>query len=186
MPAQTITRFSAFAQVLHWLTAILVLVAFIYGPGGSEAHVYASARDFDRHLHESLGISVLALTALRLLWRAFDKRPDPTHGARWMMVTASVVQAALYVLLFAVPFTAITGAWLEGHALTFLWGMQIPPPISEHHAVGTTIAEIHTWLGDTILWVAGLHAVAGLYHHFVLKDGVLTSMLPLRRTGDPT
>jgi cytochrome b561 len=64
--------------------------------------------------------------------------------------------------------------------------MQIPPPISEHHAVGKTIAEIHTWLGDTILWVAGLHAVAGLYHHFVLKDGVLTSMLPLRRTGDPT
>jgi cytochrome b561 len=44
--------------------------------------------------------------------------------------------------------------------------------------VGATIARIHTWLGDAILWLAGLHALAGLYHHVVLKDGVLASMLP--------
>jgi cytochrome b561 len=26
--------------------------------------------------------------------------------------------------------------------------------------------------------VAGVHAAAALYHHFVLRDGVLRSMLP--------
>lgn len=41
-----------------------------------------------------------------------------------------------------------------------------------------TIARIHSWLGDAILWLAGFHALAGLYHHIVLKDGVLVSMLP--------
>ena len=40
------------------------------------------------------------------------------------------------------------------------------------------VARIHTWLGDAILWVAGLHALAALFHHFVLKDRVLESMLP--------
>jgi cytochrome b561 len=48
----------------------------------------------------------------------------------------------------------------------------------EAHDVGSAIGSIHTWLGDTILWVAGVHAAAALYHHFVLRDGVLRSMLP--------
>ena len=49
-----------------------------------------------------------------------------------------------------------------------------------HCDTGLIIAKIHTWLGDAILWIAGLHAGAGLFHHFVIKDGVLASMLPGR------
>ena len=174
----TITHYSAPTQILHWLTAILVLVAFIYGPGGSEVRVYSAARDFDRQLHETLGLSVLVLAVLRLVWRAFDKRPEPPAVARWMGVTARVVQIAIYVLLFVVPLTAISGAWLEGHPLTLLGGIKFSPPVGESHALGATIAEIHTWLGDAIMWLAGAHAAAALFHHFIFKDGVLRSMLP--------
>jgi cytochrome b561 len=172
-------RYGGVAQAFHWLTAILVLVAFIYGPGGSEQRVYSHARDFDRQLHETLGLSVLILSALRLAWRAFDRQPDPEPVPRWMGLASKAVQGLLYLLLFIVPLTAITGAWLEGHPLTWLGG-EIGPWISPSHDLGTTLAEVHGWLGDVILWVAGLHAVAALYHHFVLKDGVLRSMLPGR------
>jgi cytochrome b561 len=79
-----------------------------------------------------------------------------------------------------VPLTAISGAWLEGHALTLLGGVVIPAPIGKLHSLGASIAEVHTWLGDAILWLAGAHAAAGLFHHHVLKDGVLLSMLPHR------
>ena len=61
-------RYGAVAQALHWGTAVLVLVAFIYGPGGSEQRVYAPARDYDRQLHETLGLSVLALVAMKRDW----------------------------------------------------------------------------------------------------------------------
>jgi cytochrome b561 len=180
MDSKSATRYGTPAQVLHWLTAILVLAAFIYGPGGSEQRVYAPERDFDRQLHETLGICVLALAVLRLLWLLVDKRPDPPAVPRWMGLAAKSVQAALYILLFAVPLTAISGAWLEGHALTFLGGVVIPAPVGKSHGLGATIAEVHTWLGDAILWLAGAHAAAGLFHHYVLKDGVLLSMLPRR------
>jgi cytochrome b561 len=163
---------------LHWATAVLVLIAFIYGPGGSEQRVYSAARDFDRQLHETLGMSVFALVVLRLAWRLLDVGPAHLQVGRWMAVTANVVRVALYLLLFAVPLTAIAGAWLEGHPLTLLAGIEIPPALALSHDVGASIARIHTWLGDAILWVAGLHALAALFHHFVLRDRVLESMLP--------
>ena len=61
------SHYSGVAQAIHWLTALLVLVAFVYGPGGSEQSVYIPARDFDRQLHESLGLSVFALVLVRVL-----------------------------------------------------------------------------------------------------------------------
>lgn len=173
-----VTRYGSVAQVLHWVTAVVVLIAFIYGPGGTEKQVYAVAHDFDRQLHETLGLSVLTLVVLRVLWRMIDTRPEPAPAAPWMAIAAKGVRGALYLLLFALPFTAITGAWLEGHPLTLLAGVKIVPLLGVSHGLGATIATIHTWLGDTILWLAGLHAVAGLFHHYILKDNVLVSMLP--------
>jgi cytochrome b561 len=172
------TRYGPVAQLFHWAMAILVLVGFLYGPGGSEERVYSHARDFDRQLHETIGICVLLLATLRLAWRAFDSQPVPPTVPRWMGAIAGIVQLLLYVLLFAVPLTAIGGAWLENHPLTLLGGLEIPPVLASSHALGEKIATVHTWLGDAILWLAGFHALAGLYHHLVLRDGVLISMLP--------
>ena len=178
IPAQESRRYGAVAQCLHWATALLVLVAFVYGPGGPEDRVYAATRDFDRRLHETLGSTVFVLAVVRMLWRQVDRRPDPVAVGRWMGAAAKAVQGALYLLLLAVPMTAIAGAWLEGHPLGYLGGLQIAAPIAESHATGALLAEIHGWLGDAILWVAGLHAVAALCHQFILGDGVLRSMLP--------
>ena len=181
-------RYDPLAQALHWITAIVVLIAFIYGPGGSEERVYSATRDFDRQLHETLGLTVLTLVVLRLAWRAVASRPQPPSVPRWIDVTARIVQGALYVLLLALPASAIAGAWLEGHPLTLLAGVEVGSPLAESHRVGAAIAGLHTWLGDAIMWLAGAHALAALYHQFVLRDGVLASMLPnalrLRRGRD--
>jgi len=176
-------RYSFPTQIIHWLTAILVLAAFVYGPGGSEQRVYSAARDFDRQLHETLGICVFILSLARLLWRWLDTRPEPEPAPAWMALAANAVQVALYVLLFAVPLTAVAGAWLEGHPLTLLGSFSVPPLFGESHSVGAKIAAVHSWLGDCIMWLAGAHAAAALFHHYVLKDGVLRSMLPRHRSS---
>ena len=173
-------RYGAAAQIFHWLTAILVVAAYIMSPGGSEQRVYSSAADFNRQTHETLGACVFALTLLRLLWRSIDKTPEDPPMKPWMMRSAKIVRVALYGLLIAIPVAATMGAFLEAHPLT-LWAIgNIGPMLSPMHDVGQTVAEIHTTLGNVILWAAGLHAVAALYHHFFLRDGVLISMLPGR------
>lgn len=172
------TRYSRVAQLLHWVIAILVVAAFIYGPGGSEARVYMPARDFERQLHETLGITVFALTLLRMVWRTIANRPVEVPMPGWMRLAAKGAHGLLYLMLLAVPLSAVLGAWLEGHPVTLLGGIEIASMVATSHDLGATVAEIHTWLGDGILWVAGLHAAAAIYHHVVLKDAVLLSMLP--------
>ena len=171
-------RYGTICLTLHWVTAVLVLAAFIYGPGGSESHIYSAGRDAGRRIHETLGMLVFTLAVLRVIWRLAVTTTVTSPTARWMSVAANCVQWGMYVLLFALPLKAITGAWLEGHPLTLLGGLDIGPLLGKSHSLGAVLAEIHGWLGDAILWLAGLHALAGLYHHFVLRDSVLTSMLP--------
>jgi len=179
-------RYGAVAQVFHWLTAILVVAAYYMGPGGSEQQVYSSAVDFTRQTHETLGITVFALVSVRILWRLVDTAPEDPPMQPWMRYSAKLVHVVHYVLLIAAPVSAVVGAWLEGHPLT-LWGFgNIDPMLSPVHDVGVSVAALHPILGDVILWVAGLHAVAALFHHFFLRDSVLLSMLPwppLRASG---
>jgi cytochrome b561 len=172
------TKYSPTSQAFHWLTAILVLAAFVYGPGGPEQRVYSAAMDFERHLHETLGVAVFGITLLRMLWKFFDAKPNPIALAHWMEIASKAVQGFLYLLLLAVPLTAVFGAWLEGHSVVLLTGQTFAPQLAASHTLGTQISEIHGWLGDVILWLAGAHAAAAIYHHAVLKDAVLVSMLP--------
>ena len=87
-----------------------------------------------------------------------------------MRYAANIVHVALYLLLLAVPLTAIVGAWLEGHPVTLHMIGDIAPPLRLARGVGQTIATIHTYLDDAIVWLAGLHAAAGLFHHFLARS----------------
>jgi cytochrome b561 len=171
-------RYGAVAQYFHWLTVVLVIAAYTLSPGGSEVQVYSASHDFSRQIHETLGLTVGVLTLLRLAWRALDATPDDAPMPAVMRYAAKIVHVALYLLLMAVPLTAIVGAWFEGHPVTLLVVGEIAPSLPLAHDVGKTIATIHTYLGEAIVWLAGLHAAAGLFHHFYLRDRVLRSMLP--------
>ncbi len=39
------------------------------------------------------------------------------------------------------------------------------------------IAEIHEFLGNSLYFLIGIHALAGLWQHYVVKDDTLRRML---------
>lgn len=171
-------RYGALTQTFHWITALLVLAAFVLGPDGSDHDAHSAGEMLGRQLHESIGVCVFVLTALRLTWRSIIPRPQLPQLTPKMALASKVVQSCLYILLFALPITAIMGVWLEGHSLTFLWGIEVAPPFSKSEGLGGRLGDVHGLLGDTIMWIAGVHATAALYHHYLLRDEVLISMLP--------
>jgi len=165
-------------QAIHWVTAMVVVLAFVLGPDGSEQHIYSVSEELGRRVHESLGLSVFGLTTFRLLWRCITPRPHLPELSEGVKMASTIVQSMLYVLLLALPITAVAGAWLGGHPVTLLGRIDIASPLDQLGDLGNALSELHGLLGDAVMWVAGLHATAALYHHFFLKDEVLISMLP--------
>ncbi len=173
----TTTRYGNLAQAFHWLTALLVLAAFLVSEGGPPARVYAAKRASTLLLHESLGFAVLCLLVIRLVWRLFDRIPEPPAMPGWMELASRVTHWALYALLLAVPLSAILGAWFGGHPLT-VYGFGAIGPFFAPWSTGAALADIHGTLGDIIMWLAGLHAAVAIFHHVFLRDRVLSQMLP--------
>jgi cytochrome b561 len=176
--AATPTRYSAVAQTFHWLTVILVGAAYLLGEGGPESRIYSAERATQLNLHEGFGVAVLVVLIARLIWRFFETAPEVPMPT-WMRRLSHLVHWILYALLAALPLTAIFGAWLEGHAVMPFGLSDIGPFLTSNPALGHELSAIHETLGSVIIWVAGLHAAAALYHHFFLRDRVLVSMLPL-------
>jgi cytochrome b561 len=172
----TSSRYGAGAQAFHWLTVMLVLAAYVVSKGDPDS-LYSAGADGLRRIHETLGVLVFIVVVLRLLWRLIDSTPAKQPMPRWMAAAAKLVQFALYALLAAIPATAVLGTWLLGIPVT-LPGFDIAPQIAKAHGLGQLIMELHTTLGNAILWVAGVHAAAALFHHFYLRDQVFQSMAP--------
>jgi cytochrome b561 len=175
--ARHVTGYSLAARSFHWLTALLVVAAFLLSVGGPEAHVFSVENKGLLTLHESLGLSIFVTTLVRLAHRRWTAQPDPVPMPEWMLQTARVIRVLLYFLLIFVPVSAIAGSWIEGHPLSFYFIGNVAAPWAPSQALGRTILSVHKFAGDSILWLAGLHAAAALFHHFVLRDRVLRSML---------
>lgn len=174
-------RYGAVALTFHWLTVILVLTAYVVSEGDGYS-LYSPAADGLRKMHETIGMLVFIVVMLRLLWGFIDETPQTRSTRRWMDLSASFVKFALYALLLLIPATAVLGTWLEGIPVTLI-GLDIDPQFTEVQELGQLIMKIHSILANVILWVAGVHAGAALFHHFYLRDEILQSMIPLRLTN---
>jgi len=175
-----IAGYSFACRALHWLTALLVLAAFLLSVGGPEARVFADGNKSLLTLHESLGIAVFATTLLRLMHRRWARPPGPVPMPDWMHHAARATRFLLYFLMVFLPLSAIVGSWIAGHSLRLYVVGAIASPWATSHAFGQSIMSLHKLAGDAIMWLAGIHAAAALFHHFILKDNILRSMMVSR------
>lgn len=159
--------------LLHWLTALAVIVAYVSSGDPTKASHVLSGQT-----HVASGLAVLALVLLRLPVRLIAGTPADVPAPRWQQRAARAMHVALYALLFAVPLAG----WVElaDKATQFsVLGWNLPLPDAGALWV-RALGAAHTTLGDALAWLAGLHAAAALLHHYVLRDGILVRMLPRR------
>ena len=163
---------------LHWSTLLAVLAAV----------VLVLARDWvdDRALrgqlldvHRQIGLLVFLGTATRLAARhLFQPPPAPlARGIHRWAVHAS--HATLYLLLIALPVLGVLATQAGGRPVTLL-GLPLGTLIGRDRDLAEQIAEAHETGAWLLLALAGLHALAAIWHHAVLRDDTLRRMLPLR------
>jgi cytochrome b561 len=189
MTQQASLQYDKLSQMFHWTTAVAVVAAFTLGPEGFGRLMKNGldpATRLDIVWHESLGMLVLVLTLLRLVWLIFRPPAPKVPQAPWMRHTATATHLGLWLLMLAVPATALLTLGSEGFPLTLLGDVRIDHmPLIADSALGKLAdwGDVHEFLGTAIIWLAGIHAAAALFHQWVLNDGVLAAMLPWRRPG---
>jgi cytochrome b561 len=136
--------------------------------------------------HKSVGMTILALSVLRLVWRLLHKPPPlPASMPAWEMRAAKATHAFLYALLIVLPITgwAVVSA-SPLNIPTVLYGvLPLPhlPVISEledKRAAESALALVHDIAGWILLILLAGHIGAALRHHFLVHDDVLVRMLP--------
>jgi len=164
-------------RALHWLVFLGATIAVV----AVEVHEFfpkgSATRTAMITIHESAGFSVLALMLLRLLARVSQPVPaPPPGGSRLLERAAGATHLVLYVLMLGMPVLgALALAW-RGKLLQF-YGLAWTLPIAQNEQLSKLAMELHG-TGATVVYIfVGLHAVAALWHQFVLKDGLLRRML---------
>lgn len=174
------TRYSAIAIWLHWIIAIAILgnIAGALITDGWEG----PARGTVMGLHKSVGLTILALSLVRLGWRLTHGAPllDPALK-RWEANLARAVHTLFYVLMILVPLLG----WMMSSAGTrpLAWfGIPFPRlPIEKGSLLAGLSHDGHVLLGLSFLGLAALHVAGALKHQFIDKHDELARMLPFLR-----
>ena len=185
LPIDARDYWGRFSIALHWFTFLLVLTTALIGlnmddlpTGPTKVQVYA--------FHKSLGLTILFITALRILWRLFERRPAVLTGTpRWQNMLATGVHWALYALLLLVPFSGWWYNTTAGFPLRWFGLFKLPPLGEFDRALKHAALERHEFLFWTLATVIALHAAAALWHHYRVRDRTLARMLPWMERKDP-
>jgi cytochrome b561 len=176
MPSRT---YGPTQKTLHWL--VFLLVVFLYGITYAE-ELYPRGdpgRAMVWWLHIAFGLLLIAVVVLRVGVRAVEGTPAQSYKVSWLKGRlATLTHGILYVLLFAVPIIGMVLTWYRGDALSFFGLFTIPAPFPPEKETARSVRELHELGANALLIVAGLHALAALYHYFIRRDDVLQRMLP--------
>jgi cytochrome b561 len=172
-------RYDRLTLTLHWLTAAVVIFMF------ASAHIWENLargtplRKGLQSLHISLGIAMAVLIVARILWRLsgghHPKKTD-THPA--VNLLARIAHGCLYLLLLSQIVLGFLFRWAQGEPFEFFGLFPIPAPFVIDHELRGTLGGLHDNVAWAIIILAGLHATAALWHHFIMGDSTLRRMLP--------
>jgi cytochrome b561 len=133
-------------------------------------------------LHGSIGVMVFALTLFRLGWRWQARIPSlPADLPVIQKLAARTAEFVLYALLVAQPILGILHTNARGRRVELYFLGELPAIVGPDKALAKQTIAAHDVVAYLLLAVIAVHASAALFHHFIRRDDVLNTMLPLSR-----
>jgi cytochrome b561 len=172
-------RYTGVAIALHWLLALMIVGSFSVGLYMHELPVSPTRLKL-YNWHKWAGVTILSLSALRLLWRLANRPPADLPAPRWQQQAAHLTHGALYLLFFAVPLAGWAYSSAAGFPIVWFGVLPLPDFVSPDKALAETLKEVHATLAWALAALVVLHVAAAMKHHFVDRDGLLSRMRPGR------
>lgn len=178
-------RYDSFTLVLHWVTAAGVIFLF------ASAHIWeqlARGTPLRKDLqaaHISCGMLLALAMLIRPLWRLFSQHSPrfslpPVEGTRLAKLLAHAMHGALYILLFSQIVLGFLFRWSQQEPFLFFGFFELSGLVQITPTLRHTFAQWHGNVAWALVSLALVHALAALFHQYLLRDSVLRRMLPGR------
>ena len=104
----------------------------------------------------------------------------------WIRSLSWASHASLYALIFILGITGLVASDIGNYPVKMFEIWAIPQFPEQNRELADEIFKIHMWLGNLAAILVAVHVAASFYHHLIVKDDILTRMLPgARESGDP-
>ncbi|WP_431298747.1 cytochrome b [Tabrizicola sp. BL-A-41-H6] len=179
--ANTPDSFGRVTRLLHWTTALLVIVMLALGlritdmePGLANLWLYG--------LHKTLGLTVLGLVLLRIGWHIASPVPKPIGGPGWERMAARAGHIAFYLLLLGIPLSGWAGSSATGIDVMFADRWVVPPIAPASEAGEAFWFGLHDIQTKLLIGLIIVHGLAALKREMA-GDGTLARMIRGRAKG---
>jgi cytochrome b561 len=179
-------RYTPVAQLLHWLTALLMFAVIPIG-----WHMTMLARN-DPHretwytVHKSVGLTILALAILRLGWRWWCPPPPlPGTVASVERFVATLSHWLLYAILLFMPASGYLFSAAGNHPVVWFGLFTVPVIVPQDPALAKLGQALHLTGQWATYGLIILHVLGTVWHIVVRRDGVLERILPAQDRIEP-
>jgi cytochrome b561 len=173
------TRYTGVAIAFHWLLALMIIVSLSVGLYMSDLPMSPSRLKLF-NWHKWAGVTILALSVLRLVWRLTHRPPAELPAPRWQQRAAHWTHWALYALFFFVPLAGWAYSSAAGFPVVWFGVLPLPDFVSPDKALAEVMKQGHKILAWSLGGLVLMHIGAALKHHFIDRDGLLARMRPSR------
>ena len=177
-------RYTGTAIALHWVLALALIGIFGFG-------LYMTSLPFSPtrlkyfNWHKWAGMTILILSALRLLWRITHRPPalpDAVTRAMpaWQQVAHHGAHHLMYALFFAVPLMGWIYSSAAGFPIVLFGVLPLPDLVGKSPELAEALKPWHGYLAYSLAALVVVHVAAVVKHQWMDRDGLLARMLPGR------
>jgi cytochrome b561 len=161
--------------LLHWLTAIVIIVLWFIGKGIMSAE--PESVDAQRQLHVSIAAGAWLAIMIRIIWRFRSGHP---HIRGQTLLIHRVAKVAHYAMLIVLLLMLISGpliVWTGGHSIAVFDWFTISGPIGESESARELAWFIHSNSAWMLLVLVLLHIGGALKHLMFHADDTIARMI---------
>lgn len=162
---------------LHWSLAAIIIILLIAGQQFN-FDISDAYRIQGLKAHSSLGTVSLIIVLFLLFKRFIQRCPVPKAKlSRFKLIAARCVQYSLYLLAIIIPISGLSSALFSPQPVYLFAIFDLSSLQVSNQDTFIFLRDIHLWATRVAMFLLVNHAGAALYHHFVVKDDVLKSMV---------
>lgn len=173
-------RYHPVSVLLHWVLGLALIGLFAVGLYMTDLP-FSPQRLKLYNWHKWAGVTLLALSAFRLIWRLTHRPPALPVAIEsampgWQKLAHHDTHHGLYLLFFAVPLLGWAYSSAAGFPIVLFGVLPLPDFVPVSEELAELIKPLHKLSAFAMMALVLLHVAGALKHQLVDRDGLIARM----------